>query len=120
MDAIDSAIMAHRSWVARFKTAFKGNNTEVFDPLRANDAESCELGRWLASGRSSALLGEENWQSIKGIHVKFHETACQIAVLLNQGETFQDTQALIERFDELSKQLVKLLMQGKKNLSRLG
>ena len=114
MDAIDNAVMAHRSWVARFKTAFKGNNTEVFDLVRAKNAETCELGRWLLSDNSQHLLGEATWQHIMLIHADFHQIAGEIAALLNQGKTFQDTQALIARFDDLSKQLVKLLMQGKK------
>ncbi len=114
MDAIDSAVMAHRSWVARFKTAFQGNNREVFDLDRAKDDKACELGHWLSAEESKALLGDENWQIIMLIHANFHENAGEIAALLNQGKTFQDTQALITRFDDLSKQLVKLLMQGKK------
>ena len=116
MDAIDSAVMAHRSWVARFKTSFKGNNTEVFNLDTAKDAEFCELGRWLSSEKARHLMGEESWESVKTIHGTFHEIAGEIAALLNQGKTFHETQALINQFDELSKKLVKLLMQGKKRL----
>ena len=114
MDAIDNAIVAHRSWVARFKTSFNGNNTEVFDLPRAKNPEICDLGHWLSSDNSRQLLGEATWQNIMVIHAEFHQIAGEIAALLNQGKTFQDTQALIVRFDDLSKQLVKLLMLGKK------
>jgi hypothetical protein len=58
-DTIDAAIIAHSSWVVRFRTAHAGNNTEVFDFSKVRDSDACDLGRWLLTGQPLALLGEE-------------------------------------------------------------
>ena len=113
IDTIDAAILAHRAWVGGFKTSCKGINTETFDLAKARDFSSCMLGRWLSSEAAHLQLGAESYQEISSLHARFHEIAGTIAELLNHGQVQHETQLLIDQFDELSKELVKLLRLSK-------
>ena len=113
IDTIDAAILAHRAWVGGFQSCFKGINHEIFDLAKARDWSSCILGRWLSSEMARQQLGATSHQEISGLHTRFHEIAGTIADLLNRGQVQCETQELISQFDELSKELVRLLRLSK-------
>jgi hypothetical protein len=113
IDTIDAAILAHRAWVGGFKSACKGISTETFDLARARDFSSCALGRWLSSEAAQLQLGVTPHEEICSLHRSFHETAGTIAERLNRGQMQHETQVLIAQFDELSKELIKLLRLSK-------
>lgn len=106
---IDAAILAHRTWVGSFKSACKGINTETFDLSSARDSSNCLLGRWLSTDAAALHLGEESRQNISEQHQAFHRVAGSIAELLNHGQVNQHTELLIAQFDDISKELVRLL-----------
>jgi len=114
IETIDAAILAHHSWVARFQTSLKGINTESFDIGKARDDSACVLGQWLQSERSRDLLGADAHALIMVIHATFHEIAGNIAEKLNQHESSSDIAAWLVEFNNLSSQLVMLLMHTKK------
>jgi hypothetical protein len=116
IDTIDAAIVAHRTWVSRFQTSLNGSNTEVFDLTKAGDDTACPLGQWLSSKRSIKTLGGESHTRIARLHSAFHEIAGDIALRLNQHQSTEDSQALLNEFDNLTKQLVQLLQLAKKKI----
>ena len=113
IDNIDAAILAHRAWVGGFQSCYKGINNETFDLAKARDCSNCMLGRWLSSEAARQQLGTTSHQEICGLHTRFHEIAGTIAERLNGGQVQHEIQALISQFDELSKELVRLLRLSK-------
>jgi hypothetical protein len=113
IETIDAAILAHQTWVARFQTSIKGINREIFDVSKANDDAACVLGQWLQSESSLALLGHDSHNQIKVIHATFHEIAGSIAARLNQHEPVKEIEEWLTEFNNLSRQLVMLLMHTK-------
>lgn len=116
IDTIDAAILAHRAWVARFQTALKGINGEIFDSTKTGDDRVCELGQWLNSESASQLLGDEAWHRITALHQTFHEIAAGLATSLNFDRTSSENRQLLGACDDISKQLVELLLIAKKRL----
>jgi hypothetical protein len=113
IDTIDAAILAHRTWVGGFKSAYKGINTETFDLAKARDSSNCLLGRWLSTEAAALHLGSESLQKIVEQHREFHQVAGTIAELLNHGQMNRQTEVLVEQFDDISKELVRLLRLAK-------
>jgi hypothetical protein len=113
---IDAAIIAHRSWVVRFRTAHAGNNTEVFDFTKVKDTGECDLGRWLLTGPTLALLGEVAHAEVVALHKLFHDMAGSIADLLKRYDSRASVALLLIEFDNLSKQLVHRHIQAKMNI----
>jgi hypothetical protein len=112
--SIDDAIVAHRAWVARFRSSSKGLNTEKFDLSTARDDSACELGQWLRSPACSTVLSADLHRTISVLHQTFHEIAGQIAHQLNQHESPETSQEYLREFDALSKELVQVLIIAKK------
>ena len=115
IETIDAAILAHRNWVARFNTKRSGISTEVFDLNKAGDDSGCEFGKWLNSDSALQHLGPQSHARIKALHATFHEIAGDLAGRLNRLDIDEGTQNLMYEFDNLSRQLVQLLMQAKRN-----
>jgi hypothetical protein len=112
-ETIDAAIVAHRGWVSRFKTAFEGINTEHFELDRTVDHSACDLGRWLRSDDSVHLLGRDSHDRINVLHERFHQICGALAVQLNQrqgGLLHQEPQA---ELDTISKAIVAILIQAR-------
>jgi hypothetical protein len=116
IETIDAAILAHQTWVARFRTSLKGINTESFDIGKAKDDAACVLGKWLLSERSRELLGAGLHHQIVAIHATFHEIAGNIAQRLNHHESGQVIEEWMAEFNNLSSHLVMLLMLTKKKM----
>jgi hypothetical protein len=110
---IDNAILAHRSWVERFRSALEGTTNEVFDLSKARDDTACELGCWLSTAESRSVLGEDSHQRILSMHSIFHEIAGDIAMRLNEGQRDQNLNELLTQFNHFSRQLVQLMMLAK-------
>jgi hypothetical protein len=113
-DTINDAIFAHRAWVARFQTTLKGINTEVFDLSKARDDGACELGHWL-NADAETCLDAAALLRIASMHKAFHEVAWEIAVMFQQYRSREDINVYMIEFNNLSKQLVALLTQAKRN-----
>jgi len=113
IETIDAAILAHRGWVSRFKTAFDGINTEHFELVRTVDHSACDLGWWLHGDASVALLGADRHAQIHVLHVRFHQICGHLAEQLNLREMGQGHQEHLTELDAISKSIVKMLLQAK-------
>jgi hypothetical protein len=113
IETIDAGILAHRSWVSRFKTALQGINTEIFDLPSTIDDSACDLGSWLATDSARLTLGAQAHDEIQPLHVRFHQVCGELAAQLNQRSVNPASQAVIEELDSVSKQIVKRLIRAK-------
>jgi hypothetical protein len=109
-ETIDAAILAHRGWVSRFKTAFRGINTEYFELSKTVDPDACDLGKWLHVARSHHQLNQETHDRLQDLHVRFHKLCGVLAVQLNQRSAGHTYQAEIDELDVISKSIVQLLL----------
>ena len=116
IETIDAAILAHVTWVARFQSAIKGISTETFDIGAAADDTACVLGQWLQTECAHTLLEKDLYNKINVIHGAFHQVAGNIAARLNQREAGNEIEEWLAEFNNLSKQLVTILLHGKKNM----
>ncbi len=116
IETIDAAILAHQTWAARFQTAIKGINTEAFDVSKASDDTACDLGQWLQSERSQALLGQDSHNQLTVVHATFHDIAGNIAARMNHHESGKGIEEWLDEFNNLSRQLVMLLIHTKKKM----
>lgn len=116
IETIDSAIFAHRTWVACFQRALKGINVEAFDLSRTGDDGACEFGQWLLSESASQLLAEDAKHRITALHQTFHEIAGELAANLSLDRTNPENHELLSACDDISKQLIELLLIAKKRL----
>jgi len=114
---IDAAILAHRGWVSRFKTALEGINTEYFDLSSTLDWSRCDLGYWLAHDDSRQTLGPEIHQEIDAFHVRFHEICGVLATQLNQRQVNDSVYEVVAELDRVSKAIVRLLSAAKEKAS---
>jgi hypothetical protein len=112
-ETIDAAILAHRGWVSRFKTAFDGINTEYFEISKTVDASACDLGRWLLSDDSQHQLGHESHDQVKVLHVRFHHLCGVLASQLNQRLVEQKHEVALVELDSISKNIVNILRQAR-------
>jgi hypothetical protein len=112
-NTIVAAIVGHRSWVVRLRTAIAGINTEVFDVSKIRDDTACVLGRWLLTDQASALMGDGAHKEIVVLHKLFHDMAGSIAEQIKQYDSRESIAPRMVEFDDLSKQLVQTLIQAK-------
>jgi hypothetical protein len=112
-ETIDAAILAHRGWVSRFKTAFDGINTEHFEMAETVDASACDLGWWLLENVSRQQLGPESHDQIQALHARFHHLCGVLASQLNQRLVGQDHEVSLVELDAISKNIVNLLLQAR-------
>ena len=110
---IDAAILAHRGWVSRFKTAFDGINTEHFELDRTVDHSACDLGWWLHQEDSVQLLGEEAHADIVDLHARFHRICGVLGAQLNQRMVGHQHEAPLAELDTISKAIVTILLQAR-------
>ena len=114
INTIDAAILAHRAWVARFQSALRGDNDEVFDIGRAADDSACALGGWLRTAAAGELLGPDSHARIVALHATFHEVAGNIAQQFNGHASAGEIASWLAGLERLSGQLVACLEQVKK------
>jgi len=112
-ETIDAAILAHRGWVSRFKTAFDGINTEHFDLDRTVDHSACDLGWWLHSEHSVQALGREPHDRIVPLHQRFHQICGVLAAQLNHRQGGLIHQEALAELDTLSKAIVAILLKAR-------
>jgi hypothetical protein len=112
-NTIVDAIVGHRSWVVRLRTALSGINTEVFDLSKVRDDTACALGRWLLTEQALAWLGDEAYKEIVTLHQMFHDMAGFIAEQIKRYDSSAMVFPMMTEFDDLSKQLVQALIQAK-------
>ncbi len=110
--AIDHAISAHISWLARFETARLGLDRERFDPQQIGDPMLCTFGQWLST-HPDFSSNPEQVERVKTLHQRFHENAAVIAKLLGSHARHQLIEAHCRDLSELSSQLVDLLYEIK-------
>lgn len=114
-EAIDAAIVAHRAWVARFRSVMSGISTEKFDAVDIRNDRVCVFGKWLHA--DPECFGDPQvLNDIKTQHKYFHEIASQIAVMIRQGFPRDQVDLYMAEFDEMSKQLITQLMHIKSSL----
>jgi hypothetical protein len=113
---INAAILAHRAWVARFRKAHVGLNTEVFDLTKVQDGHRCDLGQWLLTEASISLLGEESHNIVSVCHTAFHDIAGNIVTKLKPCDSSDDVLNLMFELDSMSKKIVSHLIQAKQKI----
>ena len=111
-EIINAAVLAHRNWVTQFKSAIEGFESEKFDVARAFDDKICTLGRWLLADAKN-VIGAEQYAEIVSSHKDFHEIAGQIARMINQRADADEIASMLSAFDNLSKDLIRLLLAAK-------
>lgn len=110
--AIDAAIIAHRAWVARFRSVITGISTEEFDPQEIRNDRICAFGQWLHANPD--CCGDANaLEDLMNRHKHFHEIAGQIAVMIRQHFPRDQIDDYMTEFDAMSKQLTNQLMQAR-------
>ena len=114
INTIDAAILAHRAWVARFQSALRGINDEIFDIDLAADDTACTLGGWLRTVQAGNLLGHDSYDRIVALHATFHEVAGNIARQFNGHASAEEVAAWIQGLESISSQLILCLEQVKK------
>lgn len=112
-ETIDAAILAHRGWVSRFKTAFDGINTEHFELDRTVDHSACDLGWWLHQVDSVHVLGREPHDRIVALHERFHQICGVLAAQLNHRQGGLHYQEPLAELDTISKAIVSILLQAR-------
>ncbi len=112
-NTIVDAIVGHRSWVVRLRTALTGINTEVFDLSKVRDDTACALGRWLLTEHAMAWLGEEAYKEIVTLHQMFHDMAGSIAEQIKRYDSRETVSSMMIEFDDLSRKLVLALIRAK-------
>ena len=112
-ETIDAAILAHRGWVSRFKTAFDGINTEHFEMDRTVDHSACDLGWWLRSEDSVHALGKESHDRIVALHERFHQICGVLATQLNHRQGGLSHQEPLAELDTISKGIVSILLKAR-------
>lgn len=112
---IDLAVTAHNDWVCRFKASLHGTNNEVFDLDKARDEKACDLGKWLASGQVEQWLSPRSISAARMLHGTFHEVSYLIATMFNLSVSLEEVEELIIELDNVSNQLVELLLLAKRN-----
>ena len=113
LTAIDDAILAHRTWISRFRASVSGISTEKFSVKAASDDTACSLGKWLLT-EATEELPELIYAQIVAQHKTFHHFAAEIVELINRHESVTTINLYIEELDGLSKQLVTLLLSAKR------
>lgn len=111
----DGAIVAHRAWVARFRSALSGLSTEKLDPALASDSSACALGRWLLHDASRAISADLYAQIVL-LHQKFHFLAGEIVIVLANFVEKSTVEVQVANLDALSKELISLLLLAKKSV----
>lgn len=111
-DAIAEAILAHRIWVSRFRQFLSGNSTERFAPATARDDQQCNFGRWL-NGPAGERFAPAALAEIQHLHRSFHETAGDVAYLMEQQAPREEVALYLDALDALSRQLVSQLRKLK-------
>jgi hypothetical protein len=115
--AIDHAISAHISWLARFENVRLGIDRERFDPQQIGDPTLCAFGRWLLANPDFASHPEQV-ERVKTLHQRFHEKAAVIAALLGAYARHHVIEAHSKDLSELSGQLVETLYEIREQQSR--
>lgn len=108
--AIDHAISAHISWLARFQNVLLGIDRERFDPQHISDPTLCAFGQWLLA-HPDFTADTEQAERVKTLHQRFHEKAADVAKLLGSYASRHVIDAQWQQLSELSAQLVELLYQ---------
>jgi hypothetical protein len=110
--AIDHAISAHISWLARFENARLGIDRERFDPQHIGDPTLCAFGQWLLA-HPDFSSNPDQVERVRVLHQHFHEKAAFIAKLLGSFARHPVIEAHSKELSSLSGQLVELLYEIK-------
>ena len=81
----DAAMAAHADWKVNLRIAME-TRAQV-DVARASSDCNCALGRWLHGEAKSRLSGDRSYLQCVEAHRDFHESAGEIAVAINRGDT---------------------------------
>jgi hypothetical protein len=82
-----SAMQAHRDWIARLRALVSGSSTEQIDTAKLGRDDVCPLGKWL-HGEGQASYGQDpTFSELIAAHAEFHQVAASLAAKHANGET---------------------------------
>lgn len=108
---IDTAIAAHKAWLKSFHLAIDGIDGDKLLDMSVADHSHCMLGIWLDSNQPEFFEHAELYNSIKEVHVEFHQLAGEVLGHLEHGETDAALRMLDKKLTLVSEALV-LLLEG--------
>ena len=115
---IDNAIAAHAKWKVRLKQAIDtGKIDATVGVIRKDD--QCDFGKWLKTLKLSATdPNTPHFNSIRGLHAQFHESAARVAELALGGKKQDAEKAMAYGgdFTGVSSKLTSAMLEWKKSI----
>lgn len=115
---IDTAIAAHENWKLRLQNYLDGKSTEDLKPELVCQDDRCDLGKWLHGAGKMRLGAYPAFSVLVARHKYFHLQASAIVALAQAGEKDKASQTLAGSYRYASSQVVLLLKELKRGLSR--
>lgn len=115
---IDTAIAAHENWKLRLQNYLDGKSSEDLKPEVVCLDDRCDLGKWLYGPGKMRLGAYPAFSILVSRHQFFHEQASAVVALTQAGEKDKASQTLAGSYRYASSQVVLLLKELKRGLSR--
>lgn len=115
---IDTAIAAHENWKVRLQNYLDGNSTEVLNPEVVCQDDRCDLGKWLHGPGSQRLGKYPAFAVLVARHKYFHVQASTVVALSQGGDKEKATHTLTSSYRHASNQVVLMLKELKRGLTR--
>lgn len=116
-DVYAEAILAHQTWLARFQNALNGKDRDPLDPAPIRDDTLCNFGKWLHA-HPEAFPSPQDYARVKAMHLAFHETAGDIALMIRQHYARDSIDIYMDEFLQQSKSLVAELLATRAAIER--
>lgn len=115
---IDTAIAAHENWKQRLLNYMNGQSGEMLQPEIVCMDDRCDLGKWLHGPGSKRLGQYPAFTVLVARHKYFHIQASSVVALV-QGQRKDEAMKLVDgAYSYASKQVVLLLKELKRGLTR--
>jgi len=115
---IDTAITAHENWKLRLQQYLKGESDDVLDPATVCMDDRCALGQWLHGPGGQRLGKYPAFSVLVARHQYFHQQAADVVTQVQAGDRTKATQTLNSSYRYASSQVILLLKDLKRGLSR--
>ena len=115
---IDTAIAAHENWKLRLQNYLDGKSSENLQPEIVCLDDRCDLGKWLYGPGKMRLGSYPAFSVLVARHKFFHTQASSVVALSQAGEQDKAQQMLNTSYRHGSNQVVLLLKELKRSLSR--
>ena len=108
----DEAILAHVSWILRFRHVLSGIERESVDPTLVGDDSACQFGQWLLAS-PEAFRTPGQFERVRALHREFHDEAAGIARALRDHQSRDSLETRLRVLEGLSDRLIDTLHVAK-------